>query len=1129
MRCVVLSLLVLGLVGGASAGKIGVWEFDDSCPADDGTGTYSGKCTGSTALNTNYGVFGDAYEFTGDGDVYMSNNSEFSWMQNGKHATVTMWVRPQTESVTEKIVAKQGEWALQLTEGSAGDGKKTLDLVIWSGSTGSLASDTVPLDEWTFLAFRFDENIDVEALKDGSNSIGTVSVESQSSTHPFSVGSRHNSAGSYDNFDGFIDATRVYDRLLTGSEIDTLYNQNSLNNPPQFNSTSVSPDPPLIGKNVSASFSVSDSDGSVSEVLVEVFESGTEVASRTQSYSSSSVSDTFSDLYNINDANYTFYYTVTDNDGAQSVTTIERQAEEPPDSTPPNISYNPDTTDSGTHSQSWIFANYSASDNENIGQVLSELGSSNTTVTNSANGNYWINHTGLSDGTYSLQGWANDTAANWNSTGARSITLDTTPPTTSDNYSKSGWQDLSEVSVELTATDSASSVANLTYSVDGGTESTVNDNKTSLTISGDGNHTIDFYAFDSKGNKEAVQTEYVALDTQSPTLSSNASDGWKKKDSEAVGITASDSLSGPSQTSYRINGGTWTISSGGSATASPSGNGNHTIEFNATDGAGNTASIVTDYSALDTEVPSTSLNDTVTTWLSEATRAVAAEAVDSYSGVGRISYRVDGGSWSTESGTPASFNVSGDGNHTVEFNATDNVGNTESVATNYVELDDTAPSQVSIGTPENVTYQDQTTIDLNATGSDATSGIGTWYYSKDGGSYQQFTPNTSLTYTDGQHTVEVRAQDRASNNASTSVSFYVNVTLANGYVKTVPPGKAVSLRSDPSRNLSKFSNAVEGVQDIVFGDGLGSNLSAQLRVNISEANVTADNLVFETNRTEAKSVVHNTSSVANLKQKSLLIPRIENTGKVHICPGAENLSSIGLNCSNGYNISSGETVNGVSLSEASISGQDYYEAEGINGTGGVEVAAASSSGGGGEGSGGSDDSSQNASVVFSTPRFELLPGTEVSETVRITNREPKKNTVDVSVPDTPSCKPVKLREGLNTGGFAQKASYTLEPNQTVSTAVQLAMPENASTGFECTLDAEASQGKADEFTVVVEKQSNPLAFLDNGWPISFCRDVSLDTLETGRCENEVVEKFTVGHALLLGFLSAAAIFLYRVT
>jgi hypothetical protein len=175
---------------------------------------------------------------------------------------------------------------------------------------------------------------------------------------------------------------------------------------------------------------------------------------------------------------------------------------------------------------------------------------------------------------------------------------------------------------------------------------------------------------------------------------------------------------------------------------------------------------------------------------------------------------------------------------------------------------------------------------LNATGSDTTSGIGTWYYSKDSGSYQQFTPNTSLTYTEGQHTVEVKASDLANNNATTSVSFYVNITLPDGYVKSLPPGKAVGLRSDPTTNLSKSSNSVQGVQSIVFGDGLGSNLSAQLRINMSASNVTADNLVFDTDREATKSVVHNTSSVAHVKQKSLLIPRADGTGKVHICPGA---------------------------------------------------------------------------------------------------------------------------------------------------------------------------------------------------------------------------------------------------
>jgi hypothetical protein len=198
-----------------------------------------------------------------------------------------------------------------------------------------------------------------------------------------------------------------------------------------------------------------------------------------------------------------------------------------------------------------------------------------------------------------------------------------------------------------------------------------------------------------------------------------------------------------------------------------------------------------------------------------------------------------------------------------------------------------------------------------------------------------------------------------------------------GYVKTLPQGKAVGLRSNPLTDLTQESNAVEGVQDIVFGNGQGTGLAAQLRVNMSASNVSAENLVFDTNRTTAKSVVHNTSSVANLKQKSLLIPRIDDTGKVHICPGVESMSFTKLGCSGGYNISTGETVNGVTLSEVTINGYRYYEATGITGTGGVEVQTKTSSGGGLGGGGGSEENeAPTASFQYSPKKPE--PGLQVS-------------------------------------------------------------------------------------------------------------------------------------------------------
>jgi hypothetical protein len=240
----------------------------------------------------------------------------------------------------------------------------------------------------------------------------------------------------------------------------------------------------------------------------------------------------------------------------------------------------------------------------------------------------------------------------------------------------------------------------------------------------------------------------------------------------------------------------------------------------------------------------------------------------------------------------------------------------------------------------------------------------------------------------------------------------------------------------------------------------------------------------------------------------------------------ENLSAIGLNCSNGYNISTGETVNGVSLSEASINGQEYYEAEGISGTGGIEVKAASSgsggSGGGGGGSTGGSDDTGNALVVFGTPRFKMVSGTK-TKTVQVTNKADMEETVTVSVPDTPSCKPVKIREHLNNGSYVKQASYTLPAGATEEAWVQVSMPRNASS-FECTPDTVASQGSAGEFTVVVEHQSNPFAFLDNGPSFPWCRETSFDALKQGDCDKEMVQvknSWLLGIVLLL-FVSGVA-------
>jgi hypothetical protein len=62
------------------------------------------------------------------------------------------------------------------------------------------------------------------------------------------------------------------------------------------------------------------------------------------------------------------------------------------------------------------------------------------------------------------------------------------------------------------------------------------------------------------------------------------------------------------------------------------------------------------------------------------------------SGILEIRYRLDGGSWQTHSGADRTFTVVTDGAHTIEYYATDNVGNSEPIRSITFKIDTTPPS-----------------------------------------------------------------------------------------------------------------------------------------------------------------------------------------------------------------------------------------------------------------------------------------------------------------------------------------------------------------------------------------------------------------------------------------------------
>lgn len=411
------------------------------------------------------------------------------------------------------------------------------------------------------------------------------------------------------------------------------------------------------------------------------------------------------------------WYAVADDSSASTQSSTWSFTTAPPDTTPPLISFNADTTAEGSYSRSWIFANYSASDNEAISQVLSELGASNQTVSNSANGNYWLNHTGLSDGSYTLQGYAEDEVGNTAATAERTITLDTTAPSTNDNYSVSGFTNQfgSSVSVELTADDAGSSVANITYCVDGGSCTTVSGSTAEVTITGDGNHSLEYYATDTEGNVENTNTEHIALDNTAPTANIvDPSNQTYTSSDLALTVDRSDATSGVQTDEYSKNGGAFT--SFNPDTTLSWGEGTNDVRYRATDRAGNTATDQV-YFTVDSVAPTTT--DNAPSGWSDSNVAVTLSCSDSTTGCATTEYRIDGGSWTTGTG----FEVTEEGNHTVEYYSTDSAGNIESTSTVYVAVDKTDPviSFNENATDSNSDYKNDWILN-SVTASDTTSG-----------------------------------------------------------------------------------------------------------------------------------------------------------------------------------------------------------------------------------------------------------------------------------------------------------------------------------------------------------------------------------------------------------------------
>jgi hypothetical protein len=237
-----------------------------------------------------------------------------------------------------------------------------------------------------------------------------------------------------------------------------------------------------------------------------------------------------------------------------------------------------------------------------------------------------------------------DKAGNVTTATAGGIKIDRTAPTTTSD-APLGWVNGART-VHLTATDNLSGVDTTYYTVDGGAQAS----GSTVTVSGEGVHTIKFWSVDKAGNTEAAQTALVHVDTTAPTITGAAttqpdSSGWYTKP-----VTIHFTCSDPKLADGNAGSGIATCQPDVTLTNNGS---SQTVNGSATDNAGNSATATVSGLNVDTAGPTiTSVSVAARTGSSNGAMPVftlgnvpapTCQATDAASGVASCQVAVSGG------------------------------------------------------------------------------------------------------------------------------------------------------------------------------------------------------------------------------------------------------------------------------------------------------------------------------------------------------------------------------------------------------------------------------------------------------------------------------------------------------
>jgi hypothetical protein len=329
-----------------------------------------------------------------------------------------------------------------------------------------------------------------------------------------------------------------------------------------------------------------------------------------------------------------------------------------------------------------------------------------------------------------------------------SLTPDTVAPTDTTT-SVTGWQP-GPVTLTVKATDAGVGVDTVQWRLDGAL-SAAQPSGATVTISGEGVHTLETRATDFNGNVSAWLEKTISIDSTAPIDTTALPSGWTN--TRTFTLSGTDDTSGVATIQYQLDGGTTQAVAGGGSVTLPS-DGSHTIRRRVLDVAGQASSWVLKTVKIDTVAPVNTSAAAPTAWQTAPSVSLALSGTDALSTFDHAEWRIDGGS-STSSSTAL---LSADGVHLLETRVVDVAGKASAWRPETVKIDHTAPENT---TPVPAGGWQSTNYSGIVSGADATSGVLKVEWKLDGG-IASTTPAVSIATT-GAHTLMSRVYDVAGN------------------------------------------------------------------------------------------------------------------------------------------------------------------------------------------------------------------------------------------------------------------------------------------------------------------------------------------------------------------------------